>query len=74
MEERLAKAKARERDQKGGLSPRAVRELSPIEVFCQISNEPIKLGARISTNSRRDCPGEVGEFGKRVTGPEEGGL
>ena len=32
--ERLAKAKARERDRKGGQSPRAVRELSPIEVLC----------------------------------------
>ena len=72
MEEGLAKAKARERDRKGGLSPRAVRELSPIEVLRRRSNEPIELGAKISTNSRRDRPGEVGEFGKRVTGPEEG--
>ena len=74
MEERLAKAKARARDWKRGLSPGTVKELSPIEVLCQGSDEPVKLGAEILTTCRRDRSGEVEEFGERVARPDESRL
>ena len=74
MEERLPEAEAREGDRQGGLSPGTVRELSPIEVLRRGPNTPVKLGAKISGNGRRDRPGEIGQLGERVAGPEEDRL